>query len=111
MDECHIDGLRVDAVASMLYLATVAPRGVDSEPVRGRENIAALEFLRQLNDTVHARHPGVMMIAEESTRGRASPSALRRRPRFQLQVEHGWMHDTLLYFRRRRSTASITTTI
>src|SRR5207237_635929 len=68
LDELHVDGLRVDAVASMLYLDYGRQEGewVGNE-FGGREDTDAVSFLQELNEVVHAAHPGVMMVAEEST--------------------------------------------
>jgi len=101
LEEFHFDGLRVDAVASMLFLDF--GRQGDFVPNRygGRENIEAIEFLRALNATTHARYPGTVVIAEEST-----DWPMVSRPTdagglgFSMKWNMGWMHDTLDYFRK-----------
>ncbi len=102
LDRYHVDGIRVDAVASMLYLdySRKAGEWIPND-YGGRENIDAIEFLRRFNAEVYAVHPDVQTMAEEST---SWPSVSK--PTyvgglgFGMKWDMGWMHDTLYYFER-----------
>jgi 1,4-alpha-glucan branching enzyme len=102
LKEHHADGLRVDAVASMLYLDYSRQEG-EWLPNKfgGRENLDAVDFLKSVNETVYAREPGIVSAAEESTAwpGVSRPTYLGGLG-FGFKWNMGWMHDTLLYFQK-----------
>jgi 1,4-alpha-glucan branching enzyme len=102
LEKYHADGLRVDAVASMLYLDYSRKEGEWVPNVHGgRENLGAIRFLRRMNEEVYGHFPGVQTMAEESTSW-----PMVSRPvwvgglGFGLKWDMGWMHDTLAYLRR-----------
>ena len=99
LDEYHMDGLRVDAVSSMLYLDYSREPGQWHPNIYGgRENLEAIDFLKEANATAYKNNPGIMMIAEESTAypGITAPTDAGG-VGFGLKWNMGWMHDTLQY--------------
>ncbi len=102
LDRYHIDGLRVDAVASMLYLDYSREEGdwIPNE-FGGRENLQAIDFLKKFNEEVHAQYPGAITVAEESTAfGGVSRPTFTGGLGFTFKWNMGWMNDTLSFFQK-----------
>ncbi|WP_300766914.1 1,4-alpha-glucan branching protein GlgB [uncultured Bifidobacterium sp.] len=99
LDEYHVDALRVDAVSSMLYLDYSRKPGQWRPNIHGgRDNLEAIDFIKEANATAYKNNPGIMMIAEESTAypGVTAPTSVGGLG-FGLKWNMGWMHDTLQY--------------
>ncbi len=102
LDKYHVDGLRIDAVASMLYLDYSRETGQwQPNAFGGREDLDAISFLKQMNDEISSSFPGVLTVAEESTAwpGVTAPTSYGGLG-FSLKWDMGWMHDTLRHLER-----------
>ena len=102
LEEFHVDGIRVDAVASMLYLDYSREEGQWVPNVHGgKENLDAILFLREMNEVLHREYPGVLTMAEESTSWpKVSRPTYEGGLGFGFKWNMGWMHDTLSYMSR-----------
>ncbi len=99
LDQCHLDGLRVDAVSNMLYLDYDLGKEHDRNQFNNRDNLEGIAFLKQLNTQVFAKHPDVLMIAEESSAyPQVSAPVSTGGLGFNYKWNMGWMNDTLKFF-------------